>query len=149
MTDLLIMTCSKAKRKLQNSPAIDVYNGTRFKMIRKRRPDDLRILIISAKYGLIEPDTEISWYDQIMTRERALELMDSVSSGITRVLRSRQFESIYLDLSGPYLLTLDLSTAGLIIFSVGESGIFHYAQGTRGARLHQLSEWLIQREVNR
>lgn len=78
MTDLLIMMCSKSKRKLQNSPAIDVYNGTRYMMLRKRRPDDLRILIVSAKYGLIEPDTEISWYDKIMTREKAQDELKEI-----------------------------------------------------------------------
>ena len=78
MTDLLIMMGSKSKRKLQNSPAIDVYNGTRYMMLRKRRPDDLRILIVSAKYGLIEPDTEISWYDKIMTREKAQDELKEI-----------------------------------------------------------------------
>lgn len=144
MTDLLIITCSKAKNNLQNSPAIEVYNGNKYRILRKRQPKDLKIVIISAKYGMITPETRISWYDQLMTKSRAYELREPVSSKLTEVIKENHFESIYLDLPDPYLLTLDLSTAALIIWDAQD---FHYATGPRGPRLHQFSEWLKEREV--
>ena len=59
---LLIVSCSKTKRKLKNAPAMEVYDGPVYKILRKNLKQNLDILIISAKYGLIKQDGILLWY---------------------------------------------------------------------------------------
>jgi hypothetical protein len=141
--DLLIITCSKAKNSIQDAAAMDVYNGNRYRILRKRKPGDLRILIISAKYGLIESDTKISWYDKIMTVNRAIELHDSVTQGIKGILGQERFRKVFLDLPFPYDLAVNNSLLAFLDTNYGLA----VAAGPRGRRLHQFSEWLREREV--
>ena len=53
MSSLLIMSCSKTKKHLENVPAIELYDGQAYRVMRKRSPENLEILIISAQYGII------------------------------------------------------------------------------------------------
>lgn len=71
---LLIVMCSKRKRSAPDLlPALERYDGIFFRILRKARreghwPDNLDILILSAKYGLLELDTAIENYDLRMIR---------------------------------------------------------------------------------
>jgi len=83
---LLVITCSQRKNESPGLlPAIDRYDGINYRIIRKAMrdgylPKNLDILIISAKYGLLEQKSLIENYDQLMTKERAKELRNSISS---------------------------------------------------------------------
>ena len=74
---LLIVACSQRKRSDPGLlPAIERYDGVNFRVLRKARregywPENLDVLILSAKYGLLKPDTLIEDYDSRMTQERA------------------------------------------------------------------------------
>jgi hypothetical protein len=62
---LLIVTCSQRKRSdLELLPALERYDGIFFRILRKALREGhwsgtLEVLIISAKYGLLELDTVI------------------------------------------------------------------------------------------
>ena len=80
MNSLLIISCSQRKIQTDKAlPAIERYDGPTYRCLRKFReaqtdkafPNNLRILIISAKYGLIMPETEVRNYDMKMTAARA------------------------------------------------------------------------------
>jgi len=85
---LLIISCSKTKNKqLRNDeevklPAIKGYDGKIFLTLRKAFREGLGhnvdVLIISAKYGLLEATDEISYYEERMTKQKAKELRDEV-----------------------------------------------------------------------
>jgi len=81
---LLINSCSDKKNTHPGLlPAIDRYTGAWYGVINKlkregRFPDNLDILIISAKYGLIDSDKKIENYDRKMDSSRARERRDSV-----------------------------------------------------------------------
>ena len=62
---LLIIGCSKRKRQLQEAPAIEVYDGPYYRMLRKAKLEAVDISILSAKYGLIDYKTKISPYDVV------------------------------------------------------------------------------------
>ncbi len=88
MSILLIQGCSKSK----NAPgepveALDLYSGYFFKIIKKAIRDGdfnkrIDIWILSAKYGLIEDETEIQHYDRRMDSKRAAELAPQVSEDL-------------------------------------------------------------------
>ena len=74
---LLIVACSQRKRSDPYLlPAIERYDGGNFRVLRKAMregywPQNMDVLILSAKYGLINASTFIADYDQRMNRERA------------------------------------------------------------------------------
>lgn len=66
MNNLLLLACSKSKNELFiKGKAIDLYTGSLF-LAGKRFAEEnkLKILILSAKYGFIEPETEIDNYNE-------------------------------------------------------------------------------------
>ena len=87
---LLLTSCSKRKRQLNNKPAIEVYDGPLFKAIRKHFDTTLPqvdIYILSSKYGLISSDTLINPYDQEMTPDQALEIQSDVTSCLAQIIK--------------------------------------------------------------
>ncbi len=91
---LLIMSCSQRKRGDYMSgmhPAIELYDGPLFQVLRKAKreqycPYGLRILILSAKFGLIKASDPIPCYDQRMTAMRAVELLPDVTADLKQEL---------------------------------------------------------------
>src|SRR5215212_4269302 len=93
MRRLLILSCSDRKnevapdspqqlfsfmttRRARSLAAWDVYSGVAFQVVKRCQreaafPRDVDVLILSAKYGLITPDHEITYYDLKMTPELA------------------------------------------------------------------------------
>ncbi|WP_287582277.1 DUF6884 domain-containing protein [Candidatus Borrarchaeum sp.] len=93
---LLIISCSKTKNsQLRNNeeitlPAIQGYDGKIFLTLRKAFREGLGqnvdVLIISAKYGLLRATDEISYYEERMTRQKAHELRDRVLSKLKLIV---------------------------------------------------------------
>jgi len=77
---LLILPCSKRKKPVSKAQALELYDGPFYRVVRKAKPQNLDILILSAKYGLISSNESISYYDQMMTAERAEELASEIIS---------------------------------------------------------------------
>jgi len=105
---LLILSCSKIKKKSSNIPAIDLYDGPFYRVIRKNKPKNLDIMILSAKYGLIRHDEKISHYEQIMTPNRARELASNVSAKLKKELK-KDYDYIAINLGKTYTLALEKS----------------------------------------
>ena len=63
---IIVVSCSRAKFPRDGlMPALARYNGPMFKMLRKQLPKypDVLLLIVSAKYGVIDAHTPIRDYD--------------------------------------------------------------------------------------
>ena len=138
MTDMIIMSCSMTKKHLENVPALELYDGHAYRVIRKRRTENLEILIISAKYGPIRSTDIVSYYDQVMTVAGAVEMRDHVEDAIRHVIRGHSPGRIFISLGFPYNLTI---SDGLLRF-LDENYNVQVASGAIGKRLHQLKEWL-------
>lgn len=136
--DLLIISCSKTKKDLQNTPAIELYDGPVYRMLRNRSKRPLDIKIISAKYGLIDSEDHISNYDQVMTFKRAFELQHHISEEILQLVLHNSYRQIFVNLGEIYMLALDRTT----IRFLDEHRNTIFASGPIGKRLHQLKEWL-------
>ncbi len=140
---LLIVACSQRKRSDPGLlPAIERYDGVNFRVLRKARregywPENLDVLILSAKYGLLKPDTLIEDYDLRMTRDHALALRSEVSTGLDAYLVQADYREVFINLGQSYLITLTQSKE--IVHLIGK---VHYATGGIGERMSQMKMWL-------
>lgn len=104
---LLIMRCSKRKFNVENKRAIEVYDGTNFRILRKFYPiPDLDVRIISAKYGMISPETIISDYNVTIPKLSESEKEDlsvRVTKDVAYLLEYNPYDEIFLDLGKDYL----------------------------------------------
>ena len=64
--------------------------------------DYLAQLVISAKYGLLEWDTEIEWYDQEMDMDRAYELKPKIQKDLQSFLDDKEYEKLYIKMGKVY-----------------------------------------------
>jgi hypothetical protein len=144
---LLILGCSKAKTAHEGLvPAIERYDGPAFRVLRRylreRHDPALRILVLSAEYGIIAADAQIPRYDRRMTLARARELQCRVSATLSRLLH----ESDMLP-DDPHHVFVVLGKAYREAVSdyVGEGGHWlsdRCVSGPPGQRLAQLKTWL-------
>ena len=138
MSSLLIMSCSKTKKRLENVSAIDLYDGQAYRVIRKRSTKNLEILIISAKYGIIRSTDIVSYYDQVMTVTEAVKMKEHVEKVIRKTVWKRNSMRIFINLGFPY----NLAVSEELIDFLDEGFNLQVASGPIGKRLHQLKEWL-------
>ncbi len=141
---LLIIACSDRKIRAKDLlPAIERYDGVNYRVIHKmqregRFPPNVDVKILSAKFGLIDASTPISYYDQRMDRQRAAELRPSVLTHIQRCLAETRYSEIYVDLGADYLPAIELLV-------VPYEAKFMLAEGRIGERLANLKRWLTAR----
>lgn len=108
MSHLLLQSCSASKREVEDAlPAFEVYSGYFYKILGKSiRNDEFRpdvdIAILSAKYGILDPDDEIQYYDQRMNHERASELNSLVLDAIAKRVNSADYKRIVINLGQEY-----------------------------------------------
>ena len=140
---LLIVSCSQRKRPCSGiCPAIDLYDGSSFRVLRKAQregywPSELNLLILSAKYGLIEATTLVENYDQKMTRERALALQAPVSTSCDWHLSRDSYSQVFINLGRTYMIALAQSKAIPLL-----GGRVHYANGGIGQKASEMKAWL-------
>ena len=133
---LLILPCSKRKNLFSETSALDLYDGPFYRVLRKNMPPNLDSLILSAKYGLISSKDTVSYYDQIMTPERAEELSPEIMTKLETIIRNGCYDEIFINLGKTYMLALEESRDMLDGYNVCWAG------GQIGERLHQLKTWL-------
>lgn len=135
--DLLILGCSATKRRTSHSlPAIQLYDGPAYRVLRKRlkiRGGRPTIWVLSAKYGLVKANHLITAYDAKMNRRRAQELRNQVEKFIERFAPPGRFNGIFIWAGKEYLAALP--TSFLARCSV------HVAEGRIGEKLKLLKEW--------
>lgn len=144
---LLILSCSN--QKVRNNgliPAIDLYNGVNYKVIHKLKkenklPNNLDIIIISAKYGFLKSNDLIEYYDQPMTKERALKLRLKILKELKKNLKGKIYAEIFINLGKTYLLAIK----GFEEFMSKQTRII-YAEGKIGQKVKEMKNWLLKIE---
>src|SRR5215207_6470006 len=126
---LLILSCSDRKndvapdspqqlfgfmttRRARSFAAWDVYAGVAFQVVKRCQreaafPHDVDVLILSAKYGLITPDHEITYYDLKMTPELAGRQGEANVRLLGEMMRAKKYREIFLMMGRTYLLALE------------------------------------------
>ena len=146
MTNLLIIGCSERKIEAPGEiPAIDRYDGPTYRCLRKFRdnygfPNNLRILILSAKYNLIFPETHIANYDLKMTLARAKDMAIDVQCDLIRCLVFYDIayggtDQVFINLGKTYRQALDGFNWGPISTMEASGGI--------GLKIQQMKTWLM------
>jgi hypothetical protein len=121
--------------------AIDRYDGPAYRVLRKylreTADDSLAVLILSAKYGLIEAKRAIPWYDQRLSDGLADRLRPQVLETARRALRTRHWQSVGLCAGKEYRSVL----GGLAELMPADARLDHLGGGL-GKRLAALRDWL-------
>ena len=141
MNRLLIVACSgrKFKKKTLTS-AFELYDGVNYRVIKKtfreqRRPDNLTIKILSAKYGLIDETFPITNYDvrfnKTTAKERNTETINRLKS------LDPIPDEIFVNLGKTYLL----ATSG--INDIFTDTNITYAKGGIGTKMKEMKNWLV------
>lgn len=140
---LLLVSCSAQKNTVTGSvPAWHLYDGVAYRVMKRALraaewPEDLDVVILSSKYGLIEPDAPIDAYDEIMTPERAERMQHVVHGKLVRLIESRAYRELLVFAGQDYLRALRLSPVWLprrLSVEVAPGGI--------GKKLHRLRLWI-------
>jgi hypothetical protein len=139
---LLIISCSARKKKLQHvAPAVEVYDGPFFRVLRKMKANKkcplFHIRIISAKYGLITPNTPIGYYDQRITKKNPPEWSKMVLNSLKLLIRKNNYSEIFVCVGKDYL-----SAMGEIEKYVPLGCKLTYAQGKIGQKLRVMKNWV-------
>jgi cytoplasmic iron level regulating protein YaaA (DUF328/UPF0246 family) len=140
--NLLIVACSQRKRcDADLLAAIERYDGGNYRLLRKAKrdgylPENLDILILSAKYGLITSSSPIAFYEQRMDKARALELQSQTTSLLGEYAKQHSYQQVYVDLGADYYPAIG------DIKEIFQGASVIYAQGRIGERLANLKKWL-------
>jgi hypothetical protein len=144
MNRCLLIACSKAK-VLDSAllPALDRYDGPYFRVIRRflrEAPQgraDLKVLILSAEFGLIPDDRLIPNYDRWMTKARAEELRPLVLHSLRNQFAGKKCSELFVVLGADYLSAISGFAA---VLPSGTKIIL--AKGAQGVKARQLKYWL-------
>lgn len=143
---LLILACSKRKVSIRGKlPALQRYDGGSYRVIKKLQreqsfPPDVRIKIISARFGLIDSETEIPCYELRMNRDLASKLGKQNATELNTCFNRQKYSEIYVDAGGYY-------QASLSNFLEACDCPVILARGRIGERLHALRNWLTTKKA--
>lgn len=133
----LILSCSKNK-KIDRGPAWQLYDGPTYRVLRLhlKKRNDLWVLVLSAKYGLIKFDDVIDTYDSKFTPESAAAMAGKFSNLST--LNRKEFkdaDKIYCKVSGLYMAALEPIKSAY-------SSKMEFLNGRPGVQLQKLKNFL-------
>jgi cytoplasmic iron level regulating protein YaaA (DUF328/UPF0246 family) len=117
-------------------PAIQVYDGPSYKILRKYNTPNLDVLILSAKYGLIDASQKISTYEKKMTETIAKQIRAYTTFKLIRILNTHEYKEIQVNLGGKYRMAIDFDNPMFKDFNI------YFNTGPIGVRLHNLKTWL-------
>jgi len=138
---LLIIGCSNKKNKFDRlETALNIYDGPNYRSIKKMKrsnnfPDDVQIIIISAKYGMIFPDQLIGYYDQKMTAKQSELLRSEMKKKLKKYVCEKNFFECFINLGKTYRDSIQ-------DFTFPRHLIPKYADGKIGEKRSEMLQWL-------
>lgn len=136
MTRALVLSCAKTKRPDPGLlPAIDRYNGPRYRMLRRhltQTGDQIDLWILSAELGLIPGDTSIPDYDRTLDRRRAAVLLPAVRDAAQPLIAAHPAE-VFVVAGAEYVGLLRAAAPSLPL---------RVALGGMGKQLAAFKRWL-------
>lgn len=141
---LLLLNCASRKRgDAGELPAIERYDGPMYRMLRRVRrdglwPEDTRVLILSAEFGLLDAEQPIPDYDRLLDAERASEISRAVARALDERLRELRPTEVAAALTQRYLPLVQPVLAHL------PGGIvLRRITGRPGEMMSQVKRWLL------
>lgn len=145
---LLIMGCSKTKvRSDELLPAYKLYDDPYWRMFRRIMPTLTtrpRVLVLSARYGLIKPTTLLPYYDQRWTATSWRKDVDWIKVQYNWLLQPqlRPNLDIRAVMGVPYRLVLE--ACGIIDDVVAVGAVYRAPVVGIGIGTGQLRDWLLE-----
>lgn len=146
MVQLMLISCSSRKSSEAGViPALERYQGTTYKVIKKAKregywPEHTHLFIISAKYGLISEHYPIEFYDLKMTKDLAVARCAEISRALDKLINENMYSKIFVNMGETYMRSIQ-SSAELI--RARQDGTVQEASGGIGDRLKQTKDWLL------
>ena len=142
--ELILATACGAKKESSRLPAWRLYRSSRIRHLKKvTEAYGVPIYILSAKHGLINSDTVIDPYDEVLTEEKFEALKPVVLSQL-RELKRKGLRRILFYRGGARKLYLDLLMASALKLSLN---VIYYGSGNM--RDIGLTPYLLERLVSR
>lgn len=142
---LLILSCSRRKSsRITRGPAWDVYDGPLYQVLKRLLrghpgwETELSLLIVSARYGLLERDQIIDTYDDRLTAARASRCGEDWGTRLRELVAGRRFRSAHISLGRDYLRALPGLPELLAPTPID------WASGGIGVRNAQTKRWVAQ-----
>ena len=138
---LLIIGCSNKKNKFDHlETALTVYDGPNYRSIKKmiranNFPEDVQIIIISAKYGMIFPGELIGYYDQKMTAKQSKSLRSEMKKKLKKYVCEKNFNECFINLGKIYRDSIQ-------DFTFPNHLVPKYANGKIGQKGSEMIQWL-------
>jgi hypothetical protein len=123
-------------------PAIERYDGVAYRVMKRLQrlgqyPEDVDVVIVSAKYGVIKSDKPIPNYNIKMTRQRAMEQAEDNRAILDGLVQSNDYREVFISAGKVYLLALEP-------FSAWQSTVMVTVNsGSIGVQLKAMKEWLL------
>ena len=136
---LLILACSGGKiENLGQAPALEVYDGPNFRVLRKFLrekgwPPGLIIKIISAKHKIIDATKPIEPYNERLEKETAKKIRQKVRRHLRKLGAP---ESVFINMGKDYL------PAVYRIETLFGDDRIRYADGGIGKKMQKMKQWL-------
>jgi len=139
MKQLLVLACSARKHgNLEVMPAIERYDGVAFRMLKKTPydTDNVDIMILSAKYGLLYPSQYIPDYNLKMRSDIVPKLKPQVHQVMAEALQRMRYDIVVLSMSQLYTTVFDQ-------FVWPSTTTVYFVPGGIGVKLGFTKRWLV------
>jgi hypothetical protein len=106
------MACSSRKiRTSTRVAAIERYDGVAFRVVKRlqrigRFPEDVDLIILSAKHGLISQDEPIQDYDVRMTASLARQQVEQNHAFLRKLIRNSGYREVFISAGQAYVPAL-------------------------------------------
>ncbi|EIJ65735.1 hypothetical protein BD31_I0838 [Candidatus Nitrosopumilus salaria BD31] len=138
---LLVVSCSQRKKiEMNRMPAVEMYDGPMFRMIRKHKPfnyNGVDLLIVSAKYGLIRPTQQITNYDKRLSSDQIPTLQKKTLIKLEKFTKNENYNEVMLSMGKDYLCLFDG-----IDNVLPKKCVVKTTKGKIGQKLHSTKIWL-------
>ena len=140
MKKLLILSCGRRKRPNKGIiRAIDRYDGGWHRVVRKRvfsddRIDDIDVVILSGRYGLISADYLIPYYEEQEPHRRLREKREEIHRSLRKLIETENYGEIYLLMGSEF--------KGVVDGAIPKSVDVVFCNGGYGEKMSHFIEWL-------
>lgn len=140
---LLFLSCSERKRNTEERmPAIDRYDGAYYRTVKKwlrnNSDENLDILILSAKHGVIPPHYQIDDYDEVLSSNPDDEFVKQAYLNVEDFLRYRSYSEVFVAAGQNYRQVILPALKEVL----NEDVPIWHAKGKIGTQLNQIKRWL-------
>lgn len=138
---LIITSCSKKKNEIKSIlKASERYIGQMFKATKKfAEINQYDLLIISAKYGLLKPESKIDNYNKrIQNKTQAIDLRAEVNLKLQEIIERERYSRIIIIMGKMYRFIIENLIDERFIILQSKNGIFDYLK--KLSKLNNISE---------